>query len=94
MIPHDKLMNATPHPFSVAEERHQEEEGDGQDLHEEIERHEVGTENRPDEADGEERKQTEEPRVVPGSGLEDLALVEHVDPVLNVADGVEGQGST
>ena len=86
-----KAHERHPHPLPVAEERHQKEQGDGQHFQEEVQRDEVGAEDRADEADREEQEQIEETRVVRGAGRLAGVAVQHFDAVLDVADGVDGQ---
>ena len=92
--PHDapgQAYHRNPHALPVAEVRHQEEQRDRQDFHEEVHRDEVCAQDRPDEAQRKERKQREESAVVGRLRVRIRGRVQHRDPMLDVVDGVEGE---
>ena len=77
--------------FAVPEEGHQEEQGDREDLQEKVERHQVRTQDRADEAGWEERQQIEEPCVVAGLHLGWPVAVERLHPVVDIPNRVHRQ---
>ena len=91
-MPHARLMKAMRTRVAVAEAGHQEEQGDGQHLEEEVQGHQVRAQDGAREADREQRQQVEEARIVAALHRRRLGSVEHGHTALHVADRVARQG--